>query len=1146
MRFFWDNSDRRSPPKDRKACRLRPSAACRGRRELENQSLAALLPFYHSQQMPDERDDSPDDKLMHEAEELMRQRRFRDAARRYQDLHGKQPTDLWTSLGFASALECAGEVETAERVLEDAATRHGLSASLHRFRHLFFVRREDLKRASASQQALRRDALEAGESDQLADLYFNQGRYHEALAELERRLAEAEGDERAGLMARSGACLRQTGDAEAARDRLLMALALDPDAAWTLAELAEAERAIGLVDQARTHYRQALQLSPADHWTRGHLAQLESEQGEKAAAIALYEEILASEPEAAWAKVELAQILTESDPARSTELCRSAIADDPDYPWAHAQLGQLARKAGKFEEALNAYQRGHMAAPEAHWILHEATEVARQMGKDDIAERLLERARAGDPYDATTHGYIADLRRHQGRLRDAAAHLEQAVAIDADYTWAWRELAEVRALLGEHDAADAACKHARELAPDDSVSDGLVAFLLKHRGVRDRGLPWLERAVERQGDYLWAWRELIELHLSAGRAIEAEQAARAALAKMPGNAPLLGLLSEALRRRGELVAAEQAVGEAIAQAGDVPQLWALRAEIALMRDDASAAVVAAARAATLDRAPEFATLHAQALMAAGNDRAAITELARAMAAKQPPAATYELAAALAERQGDRVAAIAQIDLAIARSDDPRLRIRRARLAVQAGDRSAAEALLPLVEQTASLPWAELALTLAVAGHVAPARRAANRHAAESPPAAAFQHLAEVEWNLGNVPMAAAHIAAAVAAAPRDPGIRTLAAVIAESAGEHATAAAHLDAALAARPDDQQLMRQIALLRERLAQHAPAEAMWRRMADGAQPGEGRHLELCAALWRLNRHDEAARLSEPHLAAPAGTDLARLWRDRGLALARRDGPAVGLAAMAARGELLGNPGRALAVQLALAAHDERAARVHLDAMAPDNDLERRVRDVLQARTLLAEGHPGQALIAARAAAERWPGDEDPLIAAADALLAQGRTAAALDQLDGDPVLWPPERAAVAACIALAVHGPGAAAARLVRTHRPGEHPLGRVMAAALPDVAGEAAGRATVGDIATLPVVLVAPLAAALGRAGRHDLAEALRRDAATVAARRGNHSAAIIQRRAARAHLRQRAGVMAALRDAWAARDLPGLLRHLLP
>lgn len=1097
--------------------------------------------------MPDDRDESPDDRLTQEAEELMRQRRFRDAARRYQDLHKRQPTDLWTSLGFASALECAGEVDAAERVLEDAATRHGLSASLHRFRHLFFVRREDLKRATASQQALRRQTLDAGESDQLADLYFNQGRYHEALAELERRLPELEegSTERAGLLARSGACMRQLGDAEGARDRLLMALALDGEAAWTLAELAEAERALGLVEQARTHYRHSLELSPGDQWTRGHLAQLESEQGDRPAAVALYEEILKSEPNAAWAKVELAQALGESDAERAGELCRSAIADDPDYPWAHAQLGQLARKAGRFEESLNCYQRAHKSAPDAAWILHEATEVARQMGKDDIAERLLEHARTSDPYDATTHGYYADLRRHQGRLKEALSHLEQAVSLDAEYTWAWRELAEVRALQGEHDAADEACRKARELSPDDAVSDGLVAFLLKHRGLRERGLPWLERAVERLPDYLWAWRELIELHLAAGRPAEAEACTRTALAKLPDAAPLHGLLAEALRRLGRLPEADQAVEASLKRAGDLPQLWALRAEIALMREDAPAAVAAAARAARLDRAPEFATLHAQALLASGDERTAAAELARALAARPVPQAAHELAAALAERRGDRGAAIAQLDLALAQGDEPRLRIRRVRLLVQSGDRTAATALLPMVEQDAALPWAELALTLADAGHPAAARRAACRHAANSAPAAASQHLAEVEWHLGGMQAAAAHIAAAVAATPADPAVRTLAAMISEQAGDHAAAIAHLEAALASRPAEVNLVRQIALLHERLGQRDQAEAAWRRLADGAQPGEGRQLELCAALWRLGRLDEAARLSEPHLAAPATPDLARLWRDRGLAIARRDGPAAGLAVLSTRGELLGMPGRALAVQLALAGNVPRAARSQLDAMSPENDLERRARDVLNARTLLAEGRAADALTAAREAAARAPGDEDPLIAAADALLALGRTAAALDQLDGDPAVWPPERAAVAACVALAVHGPGAAAARLVRCPRPGEHPLGRLMAAALPDTVAHAPP-ATRADVASLPVVLVGPLGAALARAGRHELAELLHRAAAEAAGRRGDMPAVIAQRRLARASLQSRLGRMAALRDAWQARDLPGMLGRLLP
>src|SRR4051812_13874349 len=122
--------------------------------------------------------DSPEDRLIHEAEELMRQKRFQDAAARYQDLRRYSPTDLWASLGYASALECAGKTNEAEQILEEATVRHKRSAPLHRFRHLFFVRREDIGRAHLSQDALDAELVEEGPEDQLADLYFNQGRYY--------------------------------------------------------------------------------------------------------------------------------------------------------------------------------------------------------------------------------------------------------------------------------------------------------------------------------------------------------------------------------------------------------------------------------------------------------------------------------------------------------------------------------------------------------------------------------------------------------------------------------------------------------------------------------------------------------------------------------------------------------------------------------------------------------------------------------------------------------------------------------------------------------------------------------------------------------------------------------------------------------
>ena len=133
--------------------------------------------------------DSSDERLQIQAEDLMRQGRFPDAVERYQDWQRRSPEDIWATLGLASALECAGDLKDATQILEEALQQHRQHPQFHRFRQMFFTRRED---PVASRKA--HDDMAACPSlmktvlDQLADLFFNQGRYHEALAEFERLL----------------------------------------------------------------------------------------------------------------------------------------------------------------------------------------------------------------------------------------------------------------------------------------------------------------------------------------------------------------------------------------------------------------------------------------------------------------------------------------------------------------------------------------------------------------------------------------------------------------------------------------------------------------------------------------------------------------------------------------------------------------------------------------------------------------------------------------------------------------------------------------------------------------------------------------------------------------------------------------------
>ena len=1046
--------------------------------------------------------DHQDDRLAHEAEELMRQRRFQDAVERYGDLQARMPTDLWTTLGRVSALECAGLVDEARSVLEQLDTSHRRSASFQRFRHLFFVRREDFKAASASQRALRSDVVDEGPDDQLADLYFNQGRYIEARSEFERLLAADldESELKASTQARLGACLRQLGDAAAAREQLRSALTLDPGNHWTLAELAESERALGEVDAARTRYREALEAAPDDHWTRGHLAQLEFEDGNHAEAIRLYEAIIEAQPKAAWAKVELAQALTEGDPARSAALCAEAIDLDPRNPWAHAQRGALARRADRLSEARDHFLFALQGAPSAVWVLHELADTCRHLGRQQEAYAHLDRARAEDPYHAVTYGYYADLLRHDNRHAEALANLAKALELDPAYAWAWRERAELSALAARHDQAHEAWTKACELEPDAPINDGLKAFLLRAKDQRDAAGPYLDRAVERNPGYLWAWRERLEHLLAVERNLEAIQVGQRAVVAIPDAAPLWGMLAEARRRlsqrdpamRGQ---AAQDVEKAIALDRSIPQLWAIRAELAAERGELplaeESAREAVAQAAKQGGGVEYEALLAQVFTAAGRTAEAETLLAAILpraAALQP---AWELAAALAERRGDQAAARALCDRALAGplANELRLRVRRARLGIQLGENprtlasgfdavftppaagpasSSASAAAPITVEAAAgghVPWRDLAHIFALAERPLDARRAIHLavEAAgtdEQAQRRAQVHLAELELALGNHSGAASALNGVLQHEPEHLQARILGAALADHRGDHPTALAHLtqlersvrtllEPAVAndAQPHDQvppPLLRQLASLYERTGDQGRAQQVWERLltssALAADNPERHDLVADHLAFQIRRHgpaEAAAAVTEARL--PRGSAAhQRVLRELAMALANSGDAAAGLRGLLADDDVLDHDSRLLLARLALSAGEADTARRHLELLLPITSGETSdAARVLLARARLATGDTDGGDAAARALwLERGRMHEEAATILGECLACSGHFIEALAVLEDAALPAQPslERALLTGLIALEELGPAWALAALARHGRP----------------------------------------------------------------------------------------------------------------
>ncbi|MDA3961601.1 MAG: tetratricopeptide repeat protein, partial [Planctomycetota bacterium] len=1012
-------------------------------------------------------DDDPEDRLAQEAEELMRQGRFKDAAARYSDLRQTAPGDLWAALGHASALECAGEVRAAEMLLDEAAGSHRSNLHLMRFQRMFFERREDLHRAVAAREAIRHkdELFTEGPPDQLADMFFNQGRYNEALNELQRLLREEEIEDsttRAGVLARIGACLRQDARLDEAREQLLAALTLEGSNHWTLAELAETERALGNMSAARGRYLEALQANPDDNWCRGHLAQLEHEDGNTSEAVLLYEQILADDSHATWAMVELAQVLTEDDPDASAELCEDALREDPSYPWAWAHLGVLARTKGQYDQAREHLLKALEASPTSTWILHEIADTCRNMGRLEEARAHLDHARSINPFDATSYGYTADILRTQGQGDQAVPFLVKAVELDDSYCWAWRELAELEAQRGNHDKAEQAFQRACALEPDEAINDGLHAFLLRCQDRRAEAVPLLERAVERQADYLWAWRELVEYHLLAGEGPRAEHHAREALKVLPDSPQMWALLAEALRLQGKRDEARDFAQRALAREQSVPQLWALCAELEVDRDPAEA-LRHAQQAVDLDQGVDYRLLLSQVQLAAGETEAAGETLAGLLQERPTPIGAYDMAAELAEREQDHTSVCELLERGLAEHPDSvHLVLRRARAGL-ALDETDPTAALRRLDQNAEVPWREVAQLCAQARDPLGARHATAMTLSQATTASEQAHawllLSEVELMLGERNTARQAANEALGHDDELPAALIMAAMLAEDDSDQAVG--YLDrlrerCVTSDKLDNDEramLLRQLALLYDRHERLDAAESCWDQ-AQTLDDSDEIRLERARHLVRRQHAEAACELLAGAIARRddcTDTEGRQLLGELAQARFQASGAAAARDELASRdASELDDDLRAILAQLCLAEDDHAGLERALEPCTT------RTAAVLRARGHLARLHPEAAISALAPYQNDNASDEEIASLHAEALALQGHHLQALDRLRKPalPRSANHERALLGTCLLLQCEGPAPALAWLARCLPKADAriPLVRVQAAAWPGSIG----------------------------------------------------------------------------------------------
>lgn len=97
------------------------------------------------------------------------------------------------------------------------------------------------------------------------------------------------------------------------------------------------------------------------------------------------------------------------DPEQAIAICRAHLAQQPGHMSGHVVYGQALYDAQRMDEAHTVFERALALDPENIIVLRHLGDIARQRGDVEEARNWYSRALDGDPNDAETAAYLAEL-----------------------------------------------------------------------------------------------------------------------------------------------------------------------------------------------------------------------------------------------------------------------------------------------------------------------------------------------------------------------------------------------------------------------------------------------------------------------------------------------------------------------------------------------------------------------------------------------------------------------------------------------------------------------------------------------------------------------------------------------------------------
>ena len=221
---------------------------------------------------------------------------------------------------------------------------------------------------------------------------------------------------------------------------------------------------------------------------------------------------------------------TAEDNIKATEFLRRAVETDPQFALAQVGLAEtllnslslnrapLEDVAAEVEPLIN---RALVISPDLPdalaakgWLYTEEYRLAE-------AKVLLEKAIAGNPNDAASLRFLGNLYDRRAQPNEALRNYSAAATLDPldfiGHVFRCQELVD----LGDFEAADGACKRARELDASNMWGPLTTAWIARAQGRTEEALTWIDAARKLAPNDTWLADQKIDLLLTLRRREEA-------------------------------------------------------------------------------------------------------------------------------------------------------------------------------------------------------------------------------------------------------------------------------------------------------------------------------------------------------------------------------------------------------------------------------------------------------------------------------------------------------------------------------------------------------------------------------------------------------------------------------------------------